>query len=188
MAIDSTQYLHVVWQGDSSGVETHVMYCKLDTTGDYVIEPMQLVYPSEGITPRITVDQSNRLHVVWVDGRLGASGDIFYKRGENEPAVMEYDQQTVQNYQIRASPNPFRDRTEIIYNTGELHESLTLRIFDASGRCVKNIFLPTAYSLPPTGIFWFGTDNSGNRLPAGVYFLQVSADQRTQTVPVILLR
>jgi len=188
MAIDSTQYLHVVWQGDSSGVETHIMYCKLDTMGDYVIEPMQLVYPSEGITPRITVDLSNRLHVAWVDGRLGVSGDIFYKRGENEPAVMEYEQQTVQNYQIRASPNPFRDRTEITSSTEHSGKGAAIRIFDASGCCVKNISLPTAYSLLSTGLFWYGTDDHGNRLPAGVYFLQVSTDQRTQAIPVILLR
>ncbi|MGB7055865.1 MAG: hypothetical protein WBE28_11145, partial [bacterium] len=44
MAMDSLQYLHVVWHVEINGVFS-VMYTKLDTVGNFFITPMQIVYP-----------------------------------------------------------------------------------------------------------------------------------------------
>ncbi|GAI90526.1 unnamed protein product, partial [marine sediment metagenome] len=85
MAMDSLQYLHVVWETDSSGIFP-IIYAKLDTLGNFIIPPTQIVYPPYtvrgGGMPRIAVDPSNKLHLVWVDDRLNplVSTDIFYKR------------------------------------------------------------------------------------------------------------
>ena len=50
-------------------------------------------------------------------------------------------------------------------------QDFTLKIYDASGRVVKNVLLPTAYSLVLTEVSWNGVNNAGQKLPSGVYFV-----------------
>lgn len=97
IAIDTLQYLHVVWGGDYIPLNIFVVvYAKLDTLGNCVDGPYNIVYPpateSAGI-PHIAIDRNNHIHVTWGDGRYRLSA-IFYKRGENEQNVdEEYKQQ-----------------------------------------------------------------------------------------------
>ncbi len=121
MAMDSLQYFHVVWSAESSGIFP-IIYAKLDTLGNFIIPPMQIVYPPYtvrgGGMPRIAVDSSNKLHLVWVDDRLNplVSTDIFYKRGKNENTIEETARLKTTNLSnISVFPNPFSQITEIRY-------------------------------------------------------------------------
>jgi glutamine cyclotransferase len=74
-------------------------------------------------------------------------------------------------------PNPFSKSIVIDFSTGlsdtgkePSAERMGLEIFDASGRIVKDLFLPTPYFLHST-VIWDGTDMQGHELPAGVYFV-----------------
>jgi len=180
MALDSLQYLHVVWHVSQN--QGGVMYAKLDTLGDFVIPPLKIVTAPPAVYPayaRIAADVSNRLHVVWQDQRLdpGVVSDIYYKRGENEEAIHESEQRSVFSQQITVSPNPFKTRTEI---TVESEPNTGLQIYDASGRLVKEF--------PRSTHHWFGTDNNGARLPAGVYFLHLTGHDASHAIPVVLLK
>jgi len=190
MAMDSLQYLHVVWDSESGGAFP-VMYTKLDTMGEFVIPPMQVVYPpytSGAGIPRIAVDRSNRLHLVWVDERLnpGISTAIFYKRGENESTVEEIARlKTAKFPRITVSPNPFSKETRIHFVSSCKSKKIEFLVFDVTGSKVKE-FLFSEHSRIVT---WQGTDNTGNLLPAGVYFLRdVSSPSPKQSVQLILLR
>jgi hypothetical protein len=139
MAMDSLQYLHVVWDTESAGAFP-IMYTKLDTLGNFVIPPMQVVYPPYtpgGGMARIAVDRSNKLHLVWVDGRLnpGVSTDIFYKRGENENTVEETAQlKTASLPNISVFPNPFSKLIKISFeNVQSEHRVKNLRCYRKSG-------------------------------------------------------
>ena len=74
-------------------------------------------------------------------------------------------------------PNPFSRNTTIKFESATQHggrnskSEMSLQIYDASGRLVKSILLPTAYYLLPTAVSWDGTDDSGNLLGPGIYFL-----------------
>ncbi|MCK4250769.1 hypothetical protein KAX97_04950, partial [candidate division WOR-3 bacterium] len=198
MAMDSLQYLHVVWHlEDPQGI----MYTKLDTLGDFVISPIIVVYPPDAIWPahpRIAVDYSNRLHLVWKDQRLnpGVSTDIFYKRGENENMVEETARLKAPNlHNISVFPNPFKQITEIRWQIPEGVDSrqktvVSLKIYDASGRLVRSF--PIINLCNPNksvvSVYWNGTDDIGNPLPAGVYFIRLSNFTDAQSIPVILLR
>jgi hypothetical protein len=195
MAMDSVQFLHVVWQADSFA-DVDIMYTKMDTAGNFIIPPMKVVYPEGGIEPRIAVDRSNCLHLVWVSARLG-SPDIFYKRGENM-AIKETDQQKVVGLpKITVFPNPFRQITEISFSVGRGAKGVGLRIYDVSGRLVRS-FDPEGlrtvgqYDHTATGlsdhIIWDGTDNKGNLLASGVYFLWCDFPMMTQTIPIVLIK
>jgi hypothetical protein len=192
MAMDSLQYLHVVWHlEDPMGI----MYAKLDTLGDYVIAPMLVVYPPYAVWPghpRITVDRSDRLHLAWTDQRLGSS-DIYYKRGENETSIKETERLKVANLpKISVFPNPFFRETKITFSVAPLTpfetsretEKYKFEIYDVIGRKVKE-FMPDK---PEGVITWQGTDDFGNYLPAGVYFLRISSATASESIPAVLLK
>lgn len=189
MAMDSLQYLHVVWETDSAGVFP-IMYTKLDTLGDFVIPPMQVVYPPYtpgGGGARIAVDFSNRLHLVWVDGRVnpGVTTDIFYKRGENETGVHgAIRSEVVQTGRLSVSPNPFSRMTKIKLECSQYAEIVKFEIFDIMGRQVRQFVRAASESFA----YWDGTDEAGDYLAAGVYFLHASSREGRQTIPVVLLR
>jgi hypothetical protein len=191
MAMDSLQYLHVVWQTESGGAFP-IMYTKLDTLGNFVIPPMQVVYPPYtpgGGMARIAVDSSNKLHLVWVDGRLnpGVSTDIFYKRGENENTIEETAQLKTANLpKISVFPNPFSKLTHIKFQAPSSKSQVTMSIYDASGRLVRQFDYPTIRQ--SDHIIWTGTDDIGNHLPAGVYFIRLLSSALTQSTTVILLK
>jgi hypothetical protein len=89
--------------------------------------------------------------------------------------------------QLEISPNPFTDRTDITCSIGQSAKSTELRIYDISGKLVKDFSLPIAYSIVPT-VSWYGTDESGELLPSGVYFIQAKGGDLNLTKKVILQR
>jgi len=90
------------------------------------------------------------------------------------------------------SPNPFSKLTTVSFGVGHSAESalggITLKIYDASGRLVKDFFLSTTYYLLPTAVSWDGTDQSDRQLPSGVYFVQLSVGDHLETRQVLLIR
>jgi hypothetical protein len=188
MAMDSLQYLHVVWHlEDPMGI----MYTKIDTLGDFVISPIMVVCPPEAVwpaRPRIAVDYSNRLHLVWQDQRLnpGVTAHIFYKRGENEPGVEETARlKTVNLTRISVFPNPFSKLIKISFGKEQSAEGTELKIYDASGRLVRQFDYPTIRQ--SDHVIWTGTDDIGNPLPAGVYFIQLDTDKFKTTIKIVKL-
>ena len=197
IAIDTLQYLHVVWQADSLGLVCFIMYCKLDTMGNYVIPPMKIVYPPYtlyALEPRIAVDHNNRLHVVWMNNRTGDREENFYKRGENETTVQELQKLKRANLpKIYAFPNPFSKETKIVFSVSRQRSRMDMReetkktkieIFNVIGRKVKEFVADGQGGV----ILWQGTDNGERYLPNGVYFIHVSCETNTQTISVVLLR
>jgi hypothetical protein len=184
MAMDSTQYLHVVWHLENP---MGIMYTKLDTMGDYVISPMMVVYQPYAVWPahpRVAVDRSNRLHLTWVDQRFGHS-DIFYKRGENETGISEIQRLRVEKSpRISVFPSPFSGMTKISFELSRSTINIRFEIFDIAGRVVKDFISPK----PKGFVYWDGTDNVGDRLPAGVYFLRISSREGGTAVPIVWLR
>jgi hypothetical protein len=81
-----------------------------------------------------------------------------------------------------ASPNPFRSSTRIGFTLPQM-AATRLDIFDTSGRLVRTL----ADGAIPAGdheVDWDGTDRSGRRMKAGIYFcrLQAGPDRATRRV------
>ncbi len=89
---------------------------------------------------------------------------------------------------LSVSPNPFRRATRIsagIRNeSATLHGGLGISIYDISGRVVKSFILPATCSSLPT-IVWNGTDQTGQSVPAGIYFLQAQTLTDRKVVKII---
>ncbi len=65
-------------------------------------------------------------------------------------------------------------------------QSATLKIYDVSGRLVKSFNHLT--NSPFNQVVWFGDDDAGRLVPAGVYFVRLEAGGFRQTEKALLLR
>ncbi|MCK4321216.1 T9SS type A sorting domain-containing protein [candidate division WOR-3 bacterium] len=87
---------------------------------------------------------------------------------------------------IKIEPNPFTNITEIRYQLPK-RTNVSIQIFDIIGRevitLIKGIKEPGYYSL-----YWRGIDKNGNKLPSGVYFLRMKADDYKNTQKMLLVR
>ncbi len=123
---------------------------------------------------------------------------VFHKNtGITEENALEPE---YANPALELSPNPFSKQMKIKFQAlptsgressqgGTNSKSqATMSIYDATGRLVKDFSLPTAYSLVPTVVSWDGTDQTGKKLPPGVYFVRLETDNHTEVKKAILLR
>ena len=103
-------------------------------------------------------------------------------------------------FRLEVYPNPFSKltnisfdrvhpdrRTHSSYGTSST-ERIELKIYDVSGRLIRDFLLSIAYSIVPTVISWDGRDYSGHRVPEGIYFIRLSCDSISITQKVIFLK
>ncbi len=99
------------------------------------------------------------------------------------PGITEETSIEIQEAGLEVQPNPFRDGIAIRYCIGQSSSSGGLKIYDADGRLVKKFLLPT-FPTSSSGmagvnpslsasVIWQGDDDSGRKLPAGIYFVQL---------------
>ena len=86
-----------------------------------------------------------------------------------------------QNY-----PNPFNPVTKISYEIFETSLSI-IRIYNPAGEEVFTFY--NGFRAPGIKEFyWYGTDNSGNAVPSGVYFYKLETEKSVETKKMILVR
>ncbi len=104
------------------------------------------------------------------------------------PSGIEERQALGQKLSLCINPNPFRNRTEITFSIGHGAEDGELKIYSATGRLIKSFNLASGFLLPASAVSWDGTDDSGRRLSAGVYFVRLETGDTNKVEKVILLR
>lgn len=89
---------------------------------------------------------------------------------------------------LLVSPNPFSGKIDIRcmiqdtrYQTGKdrsQKQDVRLKIFDASGRVVKDLshYLASSILHPASVVSWDGRDDLGRQLPSGVYFVELTVN------------
>lgn len=85
-----------------------------------------------------------------------------------------------------AAPNPFNPTTTITFVIPEAG-TVSLRIFDATGRLVRNLVSAPRNSGEHT-VVWDGRDDSGGELASGVYFLRLAFRGQVESRRVVLLK
>jgi hypothetical protein len=104
------------------------------------------------------------------------------------PGIEEYNQTFTNNSILEVYPNPFRQMINIRFNTGQSAKGIALKIYDVSGRLVKDFSRLTLDAQRPTLLSWDGTDDSGKEVPQGVYFLKVESTDSEEIKKIILLK
>ncbi len=88
-------------------------------------------------------------------------------------------------------PNPFiLSQYETIIIPFELDKSYTIdiKIYSITGRLIKNFSLSPFDLTLPTQVVWDGTNNTGNRVAEGVYFIRFESNNFCKVKKVVLVR
>ncbi len=96
--------------------------------------------------------------------------------------------QLIKGKTLEVYPNPFQNATNIEFAIRNPQSAISLKVYDATGRLVKDLTQLLNYQLPNNQVVWSGTDDLGRKVPAGVYFVQFEAGNAKQIEKVVLLR
>ena len=101
---------------------------------------------------------------------------------EYDPGAIEETRNQIQEAKLKVYPNPFSKLTYIKFQAPSSKSQITLCIYDVSGRLVRS-FDPEGLrteglfdypTIKQSGhIIWNGVDNTGQKLPSGVYFIHL---------------
>jgi|GEM_PF-3335840 len=88
--------------------------------------------------------------------------------------------------ECRAYPNPFSESTTLYYGGSQVG-LVEVAIYDAGGRLVKSLSA-TQQEQGPGSLHWDGTSDTGEILPAGVYFMRVSDGRESASRKLMIVR
>lgn len=94
--------------------------------------------------------------------------------GITTSGVEEISELIINTTNFSVHPNPFRQSVEISFVL-PANINAELRIFDISGRIIKNFNLSGTAVNEQINVRWNGRDNTGNIIPNGVYFISLKA-------------
>ncbi|HMB70794.1 MAG TPA: T9SS type A sorting domain-containing protein, partial [bacterium] len=183
-----------VWATDPAGVLTPVLL------GDETIT----VRPADDRTVAngfggITLAEGSAGEDGWQHG-FNASGDlavaVVFTDGTAGVLVMHLGPPgavsalpgaaTESPFRLTAAPNPFRSTTELRFAT---HSPGTtdLRVFDATGRLVRNLS-PASGRAGERAVTWNARNDAGRHVASGVYFVRLSGPEGSEWKRVSLVR
>jgi len=106
---------------------------------------------------------------------ISNSSLLYYPNYFSKLSKSSTDGQSDKKLMVKNFPNPFNNQTRIVLNLPET-ERVTIKIFNTNGQQVKKLFSGTLQK----GIHqinWDGTNNTGLKLPSGIYFLYLSTNK-----------
>jgi len=88
---------------------------------------------------------------------------------------------------MKAFPNPFNPRTTIAFDL-PIRGSVSLRVFDMSGRLVRNLIAAEDHTPGRHEVVWNGRDDVGRQVASGTYFYHLEVGQFTETKRMVLVK
>ena len=131
----------------------------------------------------IALDNSGNVYVTGGSMGSGTGSDyatIKYSQVGVEEEVGSKKQET----RLEIYQNPSHDKVDIRWQITENIER-NLIIYNATGRLIKEFHI-TDHSF--NRVTWDGRDNSGKKVPSGIYFLKFQAGSYIETKKIILFR
>jgi N-acetylneuraminic acid mutarotase len=135
--------------------------------------------------------------------RTGSAAEIYVTGGDNSGGWTETnetwklawtvtgaEEEPVKNVLVfglsKPTPNPVSNGATIAYTTAD-EGPVSLKIYDASGRLVRTLVNRTEHAGTKT-VRWNGKDSYGSPVAAGVYFYRLTAQNRTISEKMVVVR
>lgn len=123
-------------------------------------------------------------YAFWADEMLDAALIVEYVVVGKE----EHEEESVTTPCLKIYPNPCKEKVYIDLGKNESSDDRScLVIYNANGLLIKD-FRITHDALHNTRIVWDGTDQNNQRVPAGIYFVELHTEDNIQIEKVILAR
>ena len=178
----TTDGLGTVWIAWSAGNIPCDIFVSYYTPAQWITSPLDTC-PSDDRDVCITTDIQGCVWAAWTSNRDG-DYNIYVSHTEAQ-GVNEITQFSNSECQLQVYPNPFSERVDIRFNIeqppSDRIKNTESKIYNVSGKLVKKFNRESSMA-------WDGTDNSGNRLPSGVYFLKFQAGDYSATEKLLLIR
>jgi hypothetical protein len=195
ISFDGENYL-VVWQRYPPGSWHRDIYgVRIDTAGVLVDSFPISTGAGSQLAPTLTHGASNQIFVAlsgWTDSINSQSANTMRIWGKFYPFIgVEKDRvlglkETGMGLQVY--PNPFNNLVNIRYSSVANIETVELKIYDVSGRLLKEFFEPSPSAGIESSITWDGTDQAKRQVPSGVYFLELQSGNYSSTRKLLLIR
>ncbi len=88
---------------------------------------------------------------------------------------------------LQINPNPFSKNTDIRYQITDMRNT-ELKIYDITGRLVKDFSGQLSAIGYQSSVKWDGRDDQSRRLPSGIYFLKFTAGDYKATEKLVLIK
>ncbi len=134
----------------------------------------------------------------WPRFRYDPYNSGCYKSGYYTSIKEMYDNR-INNFGLEVYPNPFRNAIGISFSTAQSvpcgedyqlsneKEDIELKIYDVTGRVVKNFNLPKIRSLK-SSIAWDGLDDRGRVVASGVFFVKFECGDRRYVKKIVKIK
>jgi len=143
--------------------------------------------------PSICVNESARVFVAWDSDRNDHQWgyeDIYCATG-SYVGIMEEARSKMTEARIAAYPNPFRTKIDVRWKMTDTqmqdarskNQDISLKIYDVTGRVIRQFNHLTNYQF--NQITWYGDDQQGCAVPAGVYIVELISNKIKSTKKVI---
>jgi hypothetical protein len=84
-------------------------------------------------------------------------------------------------------PNPFNPQTTIAFEIPD-QQTVTLRVFEMSGRLVRNLIAAEPHTPGRHEVVWNGRDDAGRQVASGTYFYRLEAGSYSETKRMVLVK
>jgi flagellar hook assembly protein FlgD len=89
---------------------------------------------------------------------------------------------------LQIYPNPFRQTVAIRLQISGTDQGTSFKIYDITGRLIKDYPRLVLSASRPTKITWDGSDNLDRKVPNGIYFCRLETPEFTIIKQVVLVR
>ncbi len=192
IAFDGTNYI-VVWHDNRNGSFWDIYGAKLDMNGSIIDTFSISIQSKDQISPALAQGPQNQVLITysgWVDSINNIPANVMRIWGKLFPGPgIEEERLTLNTscFLPEIYPNPFKSHTTIRFSLSAQNK-IILKIYDISGKLVKS-FTANNQKLSTNNYFiWDGSDDSGQKLPNGVYIARFQTMKRAETKQIIFLR
>ncbi|UCG29426.1 MAG: NF038122 family metalloprotease [candidate division WOR-3 bacterium] len=181
---------------------TEFVTLTVTVVGDGTVEvtPNMAQYPRGTVVELLAVPDSGWIFSHWSGNLWGSQNPDTIIMNDHKEVTANFVPDTYvgennfgrtdPNYFV-ITPNPSNGPTEMRYSiqdAGYLTQDVSLRIYDATGKMIKEYVDQSSTMAGPSSVIWDGRDLSGRRVPNGVYFVKFAAGDYIQTTKLLLIR
>jgi hypothetical protein len=173
--------ISAVWMDNRFGGGNDEIFAR--TSFDYGLtwtDEERLSYGDDHSYDPISCKTDDKIHVLWGDIRPDAPG-LYYCVNDPSTDIAEDENPIPEKIYLKSHPNPFNAKTLITYRGIEGGD---IGIYDITGRLIKSIIINGKEGT----IIWDATDDYGNSISSGVYFIRARTAYGETSRKVVFLK